>query len=210
MLDVTCSSCNAKFKIQKNKLPANQKVQIKCPKCKKPIAIDTGSINIDKEKTNPDFSMDQSLIEFLGEGIDLALVCAGDSKFRDSMTDVLEGLNYRVRTTDSPEEAIGRLQVNRYNFIAVEDDFGGKPLLENPVLDFIKPLKMNQRRETIVVLITELFKGSDNFMAYTHNVNLIINPSDIDSLEKIISTGIGSYERFYKVFLDCFKQIHGS
>ena len=209
MLDVTCSSCNAKFKIQKNKLPANQKVQIKCPKCKNPIAIDTGSVNIDKEETNHDFSIDQSLIEFLGEGIDLALVCAGDSKFRDSMTDVLEGLNYRVRITESLEEAIGRLNMNRYNLIAVEDDFGEKQLSENPVLDFIKPLKMNKRRETIVILITELFKGSDNFMAYAYNVNMIINPSDIDSLEKIISASIGSHERFYKVFSDCLKEIHG-
>ncbi len=210
MLDVSCLACNAKFKIQKDKLPANQKVQIKCPKCKKPITIDTHFENVDKEKTKTTFSVDQNLIEFLGEGIDLALVCAGDSKFRDCMTDVLEGLNYRVRTTDSIEEAIGRLQVNRYNLIAVEDDFAGKSFLENPVLDFIKPLKMNQRRETIVILITELFKGSDTFMAYTHNVNLIINPSDIDSLEKIISTCLGSNERFYKIFSDCLKEIHGN
>ena len=210
MLDVNCLECNAKFKIQKDKLPANQKVQIKCPKCKKPITIDTHFDNLDKEKTKNGFSVDQSLIEFLGEGIDLALICAGDSKFRDCMTDVLEGLNYRVRITDSIEEAIGRLRMNRYTLIAVEDDFAGKPFLENPVLDFIKPLKMNQRRETIVILITELFRGGDTFMAYTHNVNLIVNPSDIDSLEKIISASIGSNERFYKVFSDCLKEIHGS
>jgi len=200
MLDVICSACNAKFKVQKDKLPANQKVQIKCPKCKKPIAIDTSSGNVDKEKTKVGFSVDQNLIEFLGEGIDLALICAGDSKFRNRMTDVLEGLNYRVRITDSKEEAIGRLQMNRYNLVAVEDDFGGKSFSDNPVIDFIKPLKMNKRREIIVILITESFKASDTFMAYTNNVNMIINPSDIDSLEKIISTGIGSHERFYKVF----------
>jgi hypothetical protein len=58
-----------------------------------------------------------------------------------------------------------------------------------------------------VVLLSKSFRTMDNMMAFNKSVNLIVNLSDLNDIEKIMKGALKEHKAFYKAFRDALVKI---
>ena len=87
-----------------------------------------------------------------------------------------------------------------YDLIIISDNFGGTTLATNPVLNYLAPLPMAQRRNNFVVLIGDSFRTLDAMQAYTQSVHLVVNPTDLTNMGPILKKSLADFEVFYRVY----------
>jgi CheY-like chemotaxis protein len=138
--------------------------------------------------------------DFVEEGRKTALVCEADPVARDSLGAVLEGMGYYVTTSGTAPDALKKMRFHVYDLIVMGEHFG-----EDDVLDYIRHLPMNIRRNIFVVLLSDTIRTMDNMVAFGMSVNLIINRENIDEAEAIIRSGIADSEAFYRPFREALK-----
>ena len=128
-----------------------------------------------------------------------ALVC-DDGPATDALKSTLEELGFKSHTAETPERAIERMKYTPYDLIIISDNFGGTTLATNPVLNYLAPLPMAQRRNNFVVLIGDSFRTLDAMQAYTQSVHLVINPTDLTNMGPILKKSLADFEVFYRVY----------
>jgi hypothetical protein len=140
-------------------------------------------------------------MDFFELGDKTSIVCA-DAVTTETVRATLRDLGYKSHAVESPEMAVERLRYTAYDVIAVQENFAGSSLLTNPVLAYLAPLPMAQRRNSFVVLIGPSFKTLDAMQAFTQSVHVVVNPMDLLNLAAILKKSIAEFELQYKVFKD--------
>jgi len=98
--------------------------------------------------------------------------------------------------------AVERLHYTNYDCIVVHENFAGSLLRSNPVLNYLAPLPMAQRRYSFVCLIGPSFKTLDAMEAFVQSVHLTLNPADLPNLGAILKKGLTEFEQLYRTFKD--------
>lgn len=213
-MDVTCGSCQSKFKIPDEKVPKGQVFSVPCPKCKNKISIDTRPKEASrapepapqKEKNLADevaswaYDSAEKPFDFVEEGMQTALLCEPDPVVRGKTKGALESLGYHTIEPQSALEALKQMRFHVFDVIVLNERFDSDNPDENPVHDYLNRLVMVTRRNIFVTLITDRFRTSDNMAAFNKSVNLVINVKNIDEVEKILKRGITEHESFYRVY----------
>lgn len=137
-------------------------------------------------------------MEILEEGSARALLADTDNA--DRLTLVLKKMNYLVTPVKTADEALRKLQFNRYDFIVINERLGGGDPANNPVLKHIEPITMDMRRNMFVALIGKNFKTLDAMVAFAKSVNLVVNEADFSNLELIFKKAFNDNELFYRAF----------
>ena len=140
-------------------------------------------------------------MEFFGLGDKTSLICA-DHGPAETVRVALKELGYKCHQAEVGELAIERLRYQAYDVVVLQETFAGSSLRSNPVLNFIAPLPMAQRRNSFVCLIGPSFKTLDAMQAFAHSVHLVVNPSDIANLAAILKKSLMEFELAYKAFKD--------
>lgn len=229
-MDVACAKCSAKIKIPDKKLegiPKGQTIAVACPKCKNKITVDPDSPQKAAPKPAPDREAKEPAskpaardpgaddndmpamgnpFDWLEEGAVTALICEPDEKVRARIASVLKSMNYHVSETQTPRDALKQMRSHEFNLVALNENFGTPNPDANHVLKFLDQLLMEVRREIFVVLFTDRFKTMDNMMAFNKSVNMIINLSDLDNLEKILQRGINENDAFFRIYRELSKK----
>lgn len=217
-MDITCSSCGTVLHVPDEKLPADQVVNITCPKCKSKIKIDTRELNLkpaapkkeeqaQEEEPGSETEGDASPLEFFEEGVKLALVLDTDEVHLSHITPGLEELGYKVIQPPNLHEAMSKIRLHPFDMIILSDGFDKKGFDGNPVTNYLNRLSMSVRRKIYLVLISNKFKTLDNMMAFAMSANLVIHPDDLPNMQLILKKGTSENEKFYKVFMDTLKEI---
>ncbi|MGD2125055.1 MAG: zinc-ribbon domain-containing protein [Desulfobacteraceae bacterium] len=235
-MEVTCQHCKAKLNIPDEKIPREQMVRVSCPKCKGKITLngrraelepsppvpkndsDTGKFRLrfidakpsqeSKEGTYTyeDYSSDEAL-DFYEEGTKLALVMADNRDHAEKMQKSLRQLGYESISTPDIRDAVGKLRFHHFDLIILVDGFGGQPVENSQITNFLNRLPMAVRRQIFLALMSDKFKTMDNMMAFARSANLVINTKDVDKLQPILKKAISENERFYKIFMDTLVEI---
>ncbi len=231
-MDVACDKCSAKIKIPDKKLegiPKGQTIAIACPKCKHKITVDpaAGAAKPSPEKsskpeaaktgapprgTDPPANGPTSMgtpFDWLEEDALTALICEPDEKVRHRISSVLKSMNYRISDTETPRDALKQMRGHEFNMVALNENFGTPNPDANHVLKYLDQLLMEVRRNIFVVLFSNRFKTMDNMTAFNKSVNMIINLSDIDNLEKILRRSIKENDAFFRVYKELQKKVIG-
>lgn len=137
--------------------------------------------------------------ELLEVGEKAALICE-DGPTLDTLKTTLEELGFKCHTAETPERAIERSKYAQYDLITIAENFAGTSLSTNPVLRYIAPLPMSQRRNWFVVLIGDSFRTLDAMQAYAESVHLVVNTSDLSNLGPILKKGLAEFEVFYRTY----------
>ncbi|MBI5814290.1 MAG: zinc-ribbon domain-containing protein [Nitrospinae bacterium] len=137
-------------------------------------------------------------MDILEEGTARTLLA--DTENAERLTLVLKKMNYLVTAVKTADEALRKLQFNKYEFIIVNERFGGQDPANNPVLKYIEPLTMDLRRHMFVALIGKNFKTLDALMAFAKSVNIVVNEADFSNLELIFKKAYNDNETFYRAF----------
>ncbi len=211
-MDIECESCQGKFKIADDKLPAGQSASVKCPRCKSKILIpaaDDAAAESDAafddlfafdEDEGDGYDAADKPFDFMEEEGKTALVCESDSLIREKMRPGLEIMEYHITEVPNSREALKKLRYHNFDLLIVNEYFDTQDPDANPLLIYLERLSMDTRRNIYVTLVTSRFRTMDHMIAFQKSVNMVLNIRNIDDFDKIIQRGMADYGLFYKVF----------
>ncbi|MBW2630673.1 MAG: hypothetical protein JRC90_02730 [Deltaproteobacteria bacterium] len=144
--------------------------------------------------------------DFIEEGGKTALICESGPIVRIKIGNILEEMGYYITEAATAHESLRNMRVHMYQLIVVNESFDTEGTVDNYVLDYIRHLPMNVRRNIFVTMLSVGVRTMDNMAAFAESVNLIINLEDIDDAGAIIERGIADDEGFYSTFKDALKR----
>ena len=220
-MNISCKNCQSKFKIPDEKVPKGQTFSLTCPQCNSKVIVDARA-NSQSESNRTDHSINQPKIEkkktlidevdantydasdkpfdFVEEGVETALLCESDPANKAKIKAALHNMNYHITTPELPKDALKQMRFHIFDIVVLNERFGDQDPEMNSVLKYMDRLGMSIRRNIFVTLITDRFRTMDNMAAFNKSVNLIVNPKNIDEIEKILRRGLADYEAFYRVY----------
>ena len=213
-MEVSCESCQARFNIPDEKLPAGKSVSAACPKCRQKIKIEAPSPYAEQAGAAPNDEGDaydaaEKPFDFIEEDALTALVCEDDPALREKIKSTLVLMEYNVSVAGSTREALKRMRYHNYDLVVVNETFDASSVEANGVMVFLERLPMSVRRKMFVCLTSGRYRTMDHMMAFNRSVNMIINSKNIDEFGKILSTGITDNDLFYRIYRDTLKSIQG-
>ena len=213
-MEVVCESCQARFNVPDDKIPAGKSIRAACPKCKSKITIAA-----QKEAADPTAASDKPESErydaadkpfdFIEEDALTALICEPDPATREKIASVLELMEYHLTTVSNTREALKKMRYHNYNVVVVNEMFDTSSADANGVLLFLERLPMATRREIFVGLISSRYRTMDHMLALNKSVNMIINVKNINDFGKILSTAITDNDIFYRPYKETVKYLRG-
>ena len=205
-MEVICSSCQGKFKISNDKIPAGKRTTVACPKCKGYITLrpQKGSAG---GRSASSYNAAEKPFDFIEEEGLTALVCESNPTVRKTITNALEIMDYQITEAESARDALKRMRYHNYDLFVINEHFDTDNPESNSVLLFLERLSMSVRRDMYVALVSNRFRTMDNMMALNKSTNLIINIKNIEDIGKILSRGITDNEYFYRVYKETLKEV---
>ena len=93
-----------------------------------------------------------------------------------------------------------------YELVLVNEDFETSDPDSNGVLIYLSRLGISVRRNIFVVLLSSRFRTLDSMMAFNKSVNMILNISNINDIDKILRRGLTDNDFFYRVFREWLRK----
>lgn len=226
---IRCDSCSVSLQLDEEKIPTNH-FTVRCPRCENLIrvqkggtvqqlvasspapAVDSGTGGFTQKES--EFQINSALKSLIlalkseGGAIDAsdsgderprrALLCIGDR--REEIANILVGAGYRVYIADTPAQANERLRDGKTEVLILSADFatelGGASVIQRKVGAMSSA---DRRRLYFVSLETEGATLSAHD-AFTKNVNLIVNYSDVQQLPLVLNRAMRDYNELYAQF----------
>lgn len=210
-MDVLCESCQARFKIADEKLPLDQTVTLKCPKCQnkikiKPAAQARAAEPGARAESSHGYDASDRPFDYVAQGVQTALICEQDGGIRQTIRSALESLGYQTTDAASAGDALKYMRFHVFDLVVANEGFEGG-IESNPVLQYLGRLPMNVRRNMFVVLLGNDFRTGDNVLAFNKSVNLTVNVKNVGDVGKILERALKENEEFYRVFKESLKKI---
>jgi predicted Zn finger-like uncharacterized protein len=208
-MDIICTSCQSKFKIANDKIPAGKRTTVACPNCKGYITLrpKKGSAGSRSAGSMSSYNASEKPFDFIEEEGLTALVCESNPMVRKTIVNAIEVMDYQITEAESARDALKRMRYHNYDLFVINEHFGTDNPESNSVLLFLERLSMSVRRDMFVALISNRFRTMDNMVALNKSVNLIINIKNIEDIGKILSRGITDNEYFYRIFKQTLKEV---
>ncbi len=184
---ISCNRCHKKFKIPDEKIPDVPKFSVKCPSCGEKILVNKEAPKIDDEndqglKIEPEMHPPGSIVAF---------VYLPDKDAYQNIKTYLKEKGYIVSSANNIEEAVAKLELNRYDLVIFADNQDGKKILEE-----IDKWPGNRRRNINVIAIGDKAKTFDPNIEFLLGVNSYISWEDLDRVEEILDNSIKRHEDF--------------
>ena len=128
-----------------------------------------------------------------------ALVCASPA-YRETVARALADNDYDVFVAENMAQALGRMREERMDVIILDANFD--PLEQGVafVTREVRLLRPPERRRLFFVYLMAGVRTRDLHAAFLHNVNLVVNPSDVDQLPEALEISIRQYNELYRGF----------
>jgi len=216
-MEVQCKSCEARFKISDEKLPAGQVISLKCPKCENKIEVDTRGTQATASAASLQAIMDDMAsdtydaalrpFDFLEEGVETALICEQDEAAREKIRSALQEMRYNITDAASTRDALKYMRFHNFELVVLNEGFDGGDPESNYVLKYLAQLSTRIRRDVFVVLAGDGFATGDNMTAFNKSVNFVLNLEDVDELERVLKLSLADHEEFYRILRDTMKKV---
>jgi predicted Zn finger-like uncharacterized protein len=128
-----------------------------------------------------------------------ALVCAS-AAYREVIAQGLADNDYDVFVAENMAQGLGRMREERMDLVILDANFD--PLEQGVafITREVKLLRPSERRRLFVVYLTSGVRTMDPHAAFLNNVNLVVNPSDIEQLPEALDISIRHYNELYRDF----------
>lgn len=215
-MEIICDQCGKRMNIPDEKIPANQRVSLSCPKCGKKLTID-GQGPVKREAPQPaeetpevesrDYDEQDTFLDTFEEGVPLALAMVEDKTLKDVIKRSVEELGYKFVPAANSHDANGKMRFHNFDLMIIGDGFDGAPVANSPILNYLNHQPMSIRRKIFVALLGDDFRTRDALMAYSLSSNLVVNNKDLGQITSILKNSIAENNRFYKVFMDTMVEV---
>ena len=126
-----------------------------------------------------------------------ALVCSSPA-YREAIADSLAKHGYDVFVAENMAQGLGRMREERMDVIVLDANFDPVEQGVAFITREVRLLRPSERRRLFFVYLTSGVRTMDLHAAFLHNVNLVVNPSDIDQLPDALEISIRHYNELYK------------
>jgi ActR/RegA family two-component response regulator len=127
------------------------------------------------------------------------LVCASPA-YRDAIARSVANLDYEVFVAENSAQALGRMREEKMDIVILDANFDPVEQGVAFVTREIKLLRSSERRRLFFVYVTSGVRTMDLHAAFLHNVNLVVNPSDLDQLPDALEVSVRHYNELYRDF----------
>lgn len=127
------------------------------------------------------------------------LVCASPA-YREAIAESLVSQDYDVFVAENMVQGLGRMREERMDVIVLDASFD--PLEQGVafITREVRLLRPSERRRLFFVYVTSGVRTMDLHAAFLHNVNLVVNPSDVEQLPEALGVSIRHYNELYRPF----------
>lgn len=204
-MEVTCSDCGQRYRVDDSKIPETGFTYITCPRCKGKIRLENPLYAVQPDQATTQFA--GKLEEGFDPGVKTALVYTEDEEFGKRLRDKLAELSYETRQITTSVELTVRFRYHTYDLVLLQkkDNIITQPMKE--LLQAVHKLPADSRRATLIFLFAPDGSRLDSFKAFLHSVDLILSPSEVEQLERIIMKAESDKQNSYKIFYDCRQKI---
>src|SRR2546423_6768230 len=128
-----------------------------------------------------------------------ALVCTSPA-YREIVAQGLVAADYEVFIADNTAQALGRMREDRMDVLILDANFDPIEQGFAFVTREVKLLRPTDRRRLFLTYLTATARTMDLHSAFLHNVNLVVNPSDVDQIAEALNISIRHYNELYRDF----------
>ncbi len=127
------------------------------------------------------------------------LVCASPA-YREAIALSVANLDYQVFVAENSAQALGRMREERMDIVILDANFDPVEQGVAFVTREVKLLQPSDRRRLFFVYVTSGVRTMDLHAAFLHNVNLVVNPSDLEQLPDALEVSVRHYNEVYRDF----------
>jgi hypothetical protein len=120
--------------------------------------------------------------------------------WNDPLLSALHTAGASAQGAETVEEAIHNLEFQQPEFFIFSEGFGSSAGESNPLLEYIQQMPSNIRRMTFFVFISQKLKSGDTLSAFSHSVNLVMHPGQLQHLIDYITVSWSAWSDLYRVF----------
>ncbi len=127
------------------------------------------------------------------------LVCASPA-YREAIALSLANRDYEVFVAENSAQALGRMREEKMDIVILDANFDPVEQGVAFVTREIKLLRPSERRRLFFVYVTSGVRTMDLHAAFLHNVNLVVNPSDLEQMPDALEVSVRHYNELYRDF----------
>jgi CheY-like chemotaxis protein len=226
-MQIVCPTCSKRLQIPDDKLPADRQVRLTCPACQERFVFDpqdgqiletsSGHSNtaaapptvpVPHPSPAPAAAPTGSLDMNDAGPAPRALVCLDNAAHRETFQEILPGLGYHtVHIPAQQFQAFAYLSQIPYECFILDALFDGSTLEANPVLTCVADIAMERRRYMFVALCAPDITTADGMLAYSWNVNLVLNYAEVPASRRFLEQYMTEHKRLYKVYRELRQQL---
>ncbi|MFN2576092.1 MAG: zinc-ribbon domain-containing protein [Pyrinomonadaceae bacterium] len=128
-----------------------------------------------------------------------ALVC-GSPAYRETIAELLVDHDYEVFIADNMVQGLGRMREERMDVVVLDANFDPVEQGVAFITREVRLMRPSERRRLFLVYVTAGVRTMDVHAAFLQNVNLVINPSDVEQLPEALEVSIRHYNDLYRPF----------
>jgi len=128
------------------------------------------------------------------------LVCVSPA-YRELIARSLAEQDYDVFVAENMVQGLGRMREEHMDVIILDANFD--PLEQGVafITREVRLLRPSERRRLFLVYLTSGVRTMDLHAAFLHNVNLVVNPSDVEQLPEALEVSLRHYNELYRGFV---------
>jgi predicted Zn finger-like uncharacterized protein len=127
------------------------------------------------------------------------LVCSSPA-YREVIAESLLGNDYDVFVASTMAEGLGRMREEKMDVIVLDANFDPVEQGVAFITREVRLLRPSERRRLFLVYLTSGVRTMDLHAAFLQNVNLVVNPSDLEQLPDALELSIRHYNELYRPF----------
>ena len=202
-MNVTCPSCTRNMSIPDEQLPDAPRFKVKCPGCgteavveKQPQAAPAPSASTVPQtepheapprRTLPPEALPDLEPENHPSDISVAFVHV-TSPWKDVCEEFFRDKGWVISNAESPEEAVAKLRLNRYEAVVIADDAANEAIQAE--VDSWPGLR---RRDVFCLLVGESGESRDPAIAFYRAADMYCNAADSASASELLKSGYGDF-----------------
>jgi predicted Zn finger-like uncharacterized protein len=128
-----------------------------------------------------------------------ALVCASPA-YRETIAELLVSNEYEVFVAANMIEGLGRMREEQMDVIILDANFDPVEQGVAFITREVRLLRPSERRRLFLVYLTTGVRTMDLHAAFLQNVNLVVNPSDVEQLPEALEVSIRLFNELYRPF----------
>jgi len=128
-----------------------------------------------------------------------ALVCVTPAH-REALAQQLADSNYQVFVADDTSQAIERMREEHMDVVILDPGFDPVEQGAAFVTREVNVTRPAERRRLFFVHLTTSSRTLDTHAAFVNNVNMVVNPADIESLPQVLERALRDFNELYREF----------